>query len=275
MAIDDVVTLNNGVAMPKHGFGVYKITERAEAEPVIERALDVGFQSFDTAQMYGNEALLGKLLSESGVKKEDVFITTKIDNDHQGYDAALFSFERSLEDLQGQIDLLLVHWPSGRHFFETWKALERLYDEQVVRAIGVSNYTRDHLEKLLAAANVKPAVNQIECHPYLSQYPLKAFLKEQNIAVEAWSPLGRGAVLGDPQIESIAKDHGKTVAQVILRWHLQQETVIIPKTVTPDRVNENAEIYDFALDEAEMETIDRVNKDERNGPDPDEMFQKI
>ncbi|AJY77843.1 glyoxal reductase [Paenibacillus beijingensis] len=262
--------------MPQHGFGVYLIEDPSEAEMVVNKALQVGYRSFDTAQFYNNEGLLGRILKESPVDRDDLFITTKITNEKQGYDLTLSSFEQSLQKLQlTQLDLLLVHWPSEKHFFETWRAFERLYEEKLVRAIGVCNYQIEHLQKLETRANVVPAVNQIECHPYLTQYPLKQYLKERHIAAEAWSPLGRGAVLNDPDLNEIAGRLRKSTAQVILRWHLQQDTIIIPKSSTPRRIAENADIYDFELSEDDMAAIDKLNIDHRTGPDPDEMYLKI
>ncbi|MBB6451134.1 diketogulonate reductase-like aldo/keto reductase [Geomicrobium halophilum] len=271
-SMKDVIRFNNGVVMPQHGFGIYLINDPS----VIEKALDAGYRSFDTAQMYGNEALLGETLNESDVKREELFITTKIANENQGYDSTLASFEQSLADLGiSQVDLLLVHWPSHQHMFETWKAFERLYEENVARAIGVCNFNREHIEKLTTKANVKPVINQIECHPYLTQYPLKDYLDEQEIVTEAWSPLGRGMVLSDIQLEKIAEKYNKTVAQVILRWHLQQDTVIIPKSATASRIEANTAIYDFQLTEEDMAVIDRLNKEERRGPNPDQVFMEI
>lgn len=274
--IRDSIRSNNGVEMPQHGFGVYLIDKAEEAEVAIHKALEVGYRSFDTAQFYQNEGLLGRILQESGVPRDELFITTKITNEKQGYDQTLSSFEKSLQDLQlEQLDLLLVHWPSQKHFFETWRAFERLYEEKLVRSIGVSNYQIGHLQKLATRAHVVPAVNQIECHPYLTQYPLKQYLNEHQIAIEAWSPLGRGAVLQDPVVGEIGRRHGKSAAQVILRWHLQQDTVIIPKSNNPSRIAENADIYDFMLSDDEMGRMVGLNRDRRTGPDPDEIYLKI
>lgn len=274
--LTDTFKLNNDVLMPQHGFGVYLIEELSQAKTAISKALEVGYRSFDTAQFYKNEGLLGDILHESPVHRKDLFITTKITNEKQGYDLTLSSFDKSLKDMNlSQLDLLLVHWPSEAHFFETWRAFERLYDEKLVRAIGVCNYQITHLEKLKTKANIMPAVNQIECHPYLTQKQLIEYVKEENIAVEAWSPLGRGAVLKDSTIQEIAKRHQKSTAQVILRWHLQQDSIIIPKSSTPSRIAENADIYDFELTNDEMEKISGLNKDQRTGPDPDKVYLTI
>jgi diketogulonate reductase-like aldo/keto reductase len=274
--LQDTIKLNNGVLMPQHGFGVYLLEDPLQSETAINKALEVGYRSFDTAQFYQNEDILGDILKSSGMNRTELFITTKITNDKQGYDSTLSSFEQSLKDLQlSQLDLLLVHWPSETHFFETWKAFECLYEEKLVRAIGVCNFQIAHLEKLAVTANIMPAVNQIELHPYLTQKPLKEYLNKQNIALEAWSPLGRGAVLQDESIKEIAYKYNKSVAQVILRWHLQQDFIVIPKSSTPSRIEENANIYDFHLTEEELLTIDGLNRDHRTGPDPDEVFKRI
>ncbi|GAK00855.1 aldo/keto reductase [Geomicrobium sp. JCM 19055] len=275
-SIKDVVRFHNGLMMPQHGFGVYLINEPSEAETAIHKALDVGYRSFDTAKLYENEGLMAEQLRNSSVNREDLFITTKTHNDDQGYDQALRAFHDSLEEMKlDYVDLLLVHWPSKRHFHDTWRAFERLEGEGLVRAIGVCNYQIDHLKRLETKANVKPVINQVECHPYLTQYALKDYMEEEDIVFEAWSPLGRGNVLSDPVIEKIANRYHKTPAQVVLRWHLQQDSVIIPKSKTPERIEENADIYNFVLTEEDMMLIDQLNRDERRGPDPDVVYEQI
>lgn len=272
----DTIRLLNDVEMPQHGFGVFKITEPSEMETAILKALEVGYRSFDTAQAYQNEAMLGELLHNCDIARKDLFITTKINNSNQGYDQTLFTFEESLADLQlSQLDLLLVHWPSQKHLFETWRAIERLYEEKMVRAIGVSNFHIHHLEQLKTKANVLPMVNQIELHPYLTQEPLRQYLQENRIAVEAWSPLAKGRILADQVLGEIAGRHQKTVAQIILRWHLQQDIMIIPKSITPARIAENVDIYDFELSAEDMEAICRLNEDMRTGSDPDQVYPTI
>jgi methylglyoxal/glyoxal reductase len=272
----DNIRLYNGVEMPQHGFGVYKITDPGEMENAVLKALEVGYRSFDTAQMYQNEGILGELLHNCDVSRKELFITTKINNGNQGYDQTLFTFEESLADLQlSQLDLLLVHWPSQKHFFETWRAMERLYEEKMVRAIGVSNFQIHHLEQLKTKANVVPMVNQVELHPYLTQEQLREYLQENRIAVEAWSPLARGRILGDPVLVELAQRYQKTVAQIILRWHLQQDIIFIPKTITSSRIAENADIYDFELTKEDMAAINALNRDMRTGPDPDQVYQTI
>lgn len=275
-SINDTVRLNNGLEMPLHGFGVYLITDEDKGRAAIRQALGSGYRAFDTAEFYKNEALLGTLLKESEVPRNELFITTKIDNPLQGYDSTLRAIERSLKDLQlEQIDLILVHWPSRKHFFETWRAFEKLYDEKLVKAIGVSNFEVHHLEQLAARANVKPAVDQMEIHPYFTQSALRDYLRANDIAAEAWSPLGRGAVLSDATISRIAEKYGKSPAQVIIRWHLQSGTIVIPKSQTPSRIKQNTEVYDFVLTEDELKEIDALDrKDGRNGPVPDEVFEE-
>jgi methylglyoxal/glyoxal reductase len=275
-AFTDTIQINNGVQMPQHGFGVYKISDPGEMETAVLKALEVGYRSFDTAQMYQNEGMLGELLHESQVPRKELFVTTKINNSNQGYDQTLFTFEESLVDLQlSQLDLLLVHWPSQKHFFDTWRAIERLYEEKMVKAIGVSNFHIEHLERLNTKANVMPMVNQVELHPYLTQEPLREYLKDHDIAVEAWSPLGRGRILQDPVLEEMAERYGKTVAQIILRWHLQQDIIVIPKSITPSRIAENADIYNFELSVEDMAAISGLNRDMRTGSDPDQVYPTI
>ncbi|MCO7175064.1 aldo/keto reductase [Sporolactobacillus kofuensis] len=276
-SIKDTIRLNNGVEMPRHGFGFFLITDEDKGREAISQAVRSGYRSFDTAEFYKNEASLGCLLKETEVPRRELFITTKIDNALQGYDSTLRAIERSLKDLQiEQIDLVLVHWPSKKHFFDTWKAFEKLYDEQLVRAIGVSNFDVHHLEKLATKANIMPAVDQLEIHPYFTQTRLRNYLQAQGIASEAWSPLGRGAVLGDPVIAQIAESYGKSPAQVIIRWHLQSGTIVIPKSQTPSRIIQNANVYDFTLTDEEVKAIDALDrKDGRNGPVPDEVFEEI
>lgn len=275
-AFTDTIQINNGVQMPQHGFGVYKISDPGEMETAVLRALEVGYRSFDTAQMYQNEGILGELLHGSQVSRKELFVTTKINNGNQGYDQTLFTFEESLVDLQlSQLDLLLVHWPSQKHFFDTWRAIERLYEEKMVKAIGVSNFHIEHLERLNTKANVMPMVNQVELHPYLTQEPLREYLKDHDIAVEAWSPLGRGRILQDPVLEEMAERYGKTVAQIILRWHLQQDIIVIPKSITPSRIAENANIYNFELSVEDIAAISGLNRDMRTGSDPDQVYPTI
>lgn len=263
-------TLTNGIEMPRFGLGVYKMTERDETLQAIDKALKVGYRAIDTASLYGNEAEVGEAIRHSGIKREDIFVTTKVWNTDQGYDATLRAFEVSLKKLNmDYLDLYLTHWAVPETFEETYRAIERLYDEKLLRATGVSNHHEHHLQKLLSKANIAPMVNQVELHPYLQQDALKTFCAELGIAVTAWSPLGRGGVLDNSTILEIAQELGKSAAQVVLRWHLQKDTLIIPKSVTPSRIEENAQIYDFELTQAQMDKMATLNNNQRFGQDPD------
>ncbi|MFJ7841163.1 aldo/keto reductase [Lysinibacillus sphaericus] len=270
MNIQSTKTLTNGIEMPRFGLGVYKMTERDETLQAIDKALKVGYRAIDTASLYGNEVEVGEAIRYSGIKREDIFVTTKVWNTDQGYDATLRAFEVSLKKLNmDYLDLYLTHWAVPETFEETYRAIERLYDEKLIRATGVSNHHEHHLQKLLSKANIAPMVNQVELHPYLQQEALKAFCAEHGIAVTAWSPLGRGGVLDNPTILEIAQELGKSAAQVVLRWHLQKDTLIIPKSVTASRIEENAQIYDFELTQAQMDKMTTLNSNHRFGQDPD------
>lgn len=263
--------------MPQLGFGVYKVTNE-EIKDAVTHALNAGYRSIDTAQFYDNEAGVGEAINESGIPRDEIFVTTKVWNTHHGYDKALEAFEQSLTLLNlDYIDLYLVHWPMPKYdlYVETYKALEKLYRDGRVRAIGVSNFHIEHLERLLTECEIKPVVNQVECHPYLQQKELKAFCKENDIVVEAWSPIAKGGeVLQDEIIKEIADKYGKSAAQVVLRWHMQEGTIAIPKSVTPSRIKENIDIFDFSLTDEEMEKIASLDRYHRIGKDPNEMYMK-
>ncbi|PAE94969.1 aldo/keto reductase [Shouchella clausii] len=269
-----MVTLNNGVNMPQLGFGVWQVPDE-EATPAVAKALEVGYTSIDTAMIYKNEAGVGKAIKESGIDREKLFITTKVWNADQGYEQTLKAFDASLERLGlDYIDLYLIHWPTPHYdqYIETYKALEKLYNDGRVRAIGVCNFDIDHLERLLDECDVTPVLNQVECHPYFAQNELKDFCAKHNIYVEAWSPLDQGGeVLTDEVVEKIAKAHDKTTAQVVLRWHLQNNTIVIPKSVTPSRIEENFDVFDFELSDEEMDAINRLDRNQRRGAKPSEM----
>jgi methylglyoxal/glyoxal reductase len=268
--LQDTTTLNNGVKMPWFGLGVWKAQEGEEVEQAVKSALQHGYRSIDTAAIYKNEAGVGKAIRESGVPREEIFVTTKVWNSEQGYDSTLRAFEESLRLLGLEyVDLYLIHWPVKGKYKETWKALETLYKENRVRAIGVSNFQIHHLQDLMADAEVKPAVNQVEFHPLLTQKELLSFCKENDIQLEAWSPLAQSRILSNETIRAIADKHGKTPAQVVLRWDLQHEVVTIPKSVKKERIRANADVFDFQLTPEEMEQIDALNQDKRIGPDPD------
>ncbi|TMN21472.1 aldo/keto reductase [Lentibacillus cibarius] len=267
--LQDTVTLNNGVQMPGFGLGVYKV-ENSVAAASVESALKHGYRSIDTASFYQNERGVGKGIRESGVPRKEIFVTSKVWNDEQGYDSTLKAFEASLEKLGlDYLDLYLIHWPVKDKYKETWKAMEKLYEEGKVRAIGVSNFHIHHLQDLIASSNVKPVINQVEYHPHLTQEQLKAFCEEEDIQLEAWSPLKRGRILDEPVLREIAAKYNKTAAQVILRWDVQQNVVTIPKSTHEHRIKENAAIFDFELTRDEMEQINSLNKNDRAGTNPD------
>ncbi|GAA0327882.1 aldo/keto reductase [Bacillus carboniphilus] len=262
--------LHNGIEMPYFGLGVYKVEEGHQVEETVHAALDLGYRAVDTAALYENEEGVGKAVREHSVPREDIFVTTKVWNSDQGYDSTLRAFEDSYNKLGlDYIDLYLIHWPVVAKYKDTWKALERLYSEGVVKAIGVSNFQPHHLEDLMNTANEKPVVNQVECHPLLTQEEVKAYCRQHDIRVEAWSPIAKGTVMDNPVLVELAKKYGKSPAQVILRWHLQNDVIVIPKSVTPSRLKENADIFDFELSTEDLEKVNQLNKNQRLGADPD------
>ncbi|WP_203364108.1 aldo/keto reductase [Bacillus sp. REN10] len=265
-----VCALHNGVEIPYVGLGVYKMTDEEEAYKAITSAIETGYRLIDTAAFYNNEHIVGKAIQDSQMDRKDVFITSKVWNSDQGFDETLRAFEKSLKQLHTDyMDLYLVHWPVKGKYKETWRALERLYKEGTVRAIGVSNFHIHHLEDLLAHSQEKPVVNQVELHPYLSQVELRNYCQTNHIAIEAWSPIARNRLADEPVLNHLAAKHGKTVSQIILRWHLQNNTVIIPKSVHPERIKENADLFDFELTTEDMRQINALNKNKRFGADPD------
>ncbi len=272
-SIEHKVKLHNGVQIPQLGLGVYLVEEGKTIVDTVKTAIQLGYRSIDTAAFYANEEGVGQAIKESAIAREELFITTKLWNDDHGYDATLNAFETSLKKLDLEyIDLYLIHWPGKDKYIESWKAFERLYEEGLVKAIGVSNFHEHHLERLMANANEKPTVNQVELHPRLAQEELRQYCKEKDIKVEAWSPLARGQLLNEPTIKYIANKHGKSPAQIILRWHLQNDIIVIPKSVSPTRLKENADIFDFQLSMDEMNQIDQLNMNERTGKNPDELL---
>jgi 2,5-diketo-D-gluconate reductase A len=269
------ITLNNGQAIPQFGFGVFLI-EPNDTVAAVSTALQAGYRHIDTAEMYGNEAEVGEAIARSGLDRGEVFVTSKLGNDAHEPDNARQAFDETLKALGTEyVDLFLIHWPLparyGGDFVQTWRVLEDAYRQGRARSIGVSNFQPRHLRRLHGEAQVIPAVNQIEVHPYLTQDDVRAFCAEHQIAVEAWSPLGRGSVLGEPVIQSIADRAGKTPAQVVLRWHIQRGDIVFPKSVKPDRIRENMDIFDFELPATDIEDITLLNKNERTGPDPDKF----
>ncbi|MDT0465082.1 aldo/keto reductase [Streptomyces gibsoniae] len=265
------IILNNGVEMPQLGFGVWQVPDD-EAESAVATALEAGYRSIDTAAIYGNEEGVGKALATSGIPRQDLFITTKLWNSDHGYDSTLRAFDTSLAKLGLEyVDLYLIHWPlpSRGTFVDTYKALEAIYADGRAKAIGVSNFLPEHLRTLIEETSVIPAVDQIELHPHLQQHAAREYHAEQGIATEAWSPLGQGkGLLEVPAIVAIAQKHNRTPAQVVLRWHLQLGNIVIPKSVTPSRIRENIDVFDFTLDTEDMAAISALNEDRRIGPDP-------
>jgi diketogulonate reductase-like aldo/keto reductase len=268
--LQSATTLHNGVKMPWFGLGVFKVQDGDEVVQSVKAALKAGYKSIDTAAVYKNEEGVGLAIKEAGVPREELFVTTKVWNSDQGYESAIQAFETSLEKLGLEyIDLYLIHWPVKGKYKETWKALETLYKEKKVRAIGVSNFHIHHLEDLLQDAEIKPMVNQVELHPLLNQAELRDFCKKQEIQIEAWSPLAQGELLENAPLKEIAAKYSKSAAQVILRWDLQNEIVTIPKSVKEHRIIENADIFDFELSAEDMDKINGLNENRRVGPDPD------
>ncbi|MDN4594300.1 aldo/keto reductase [Polycladomyces subterraneus] len=256
--------------MPWLGLGVWRAQEGGEVENAVKTAIRVGYRSIDTAAMYGNEVGVGRAVRESGVPREELFITTKVWNTDQGYDSTLAAFEASLQRLgMDYVDLYLIHWPVAGKYKETWKALEKIYRDGRARAIGVSNFQIHHLEDLMADAEIKPMVNQVEFHPHLTQKELRAYCSQHGIQVEAWRPLMKGEVANVPEIRELAAKYGKTPAQIVLRWNLQHGVVTIPKSVKEYRIRENADVFDFELSQEDMAKLDGLNRNQRFGPDPD------
>jgi 2,5-diketo-D-gluconate reductase A len=264
------ITLNDGIIIPQVGFGVWQVDDDA-AQPTVEAALEVGYRNIDTAAIYENEAGVGRALKASGMAREDYFVTTKLWNDKQGTDTAIAAFENSL-DLLGldYVDLYLIHWasPTRGLYTQTWETLIKIQESGRARSIGVSNFAVDHLEVLAAATDVVPSVNQVELHPFLQQRELQAFNTSRGITTEAWSPLAQGKSLDNEVLIGLAAKHSKTVAQVIIRWHIQSDRLVIPKSTTPHRIAENFDVFDFELDVADLNLIAALNTGARLGPDP-------
>ncbi len=267
------IPLNDGRQVPQLGFGVFQIPP-ADTEAAVSRALEIGYRHIDTAEMYGNEAAVGRATAASGIERSDVFVTSKLNNGFHRPAEARAAFERTLEALGfDYVDLFLIHWPLptlyGGDFVSTWQTLIEFRADGRARSIGVSNFQAPHLERLAAETDVVPAVNQIEIHPYLTQDELRAYDSDHHIATEAWSPIAQGKVLDDPTIVALAANVGRTPAQVVLRWHIQRGDIVFPKSVTPSRIKENFELFDFEIGPEDMAAISGLNRDERTGPNPD------
>ncbi|MGM1046302.1 MAG: aldo/keto reductase [Bacillota bacterium] len=271
-AFTDGPTLHDGIKMPWLGLGVYKTQEGEEVIQSVKSAIAAGYRSIDTAAIYGNEEGVGQAISECGVPREELFITTKVWNEDQGYESTLKAFETSRKKLGlDMLDLYLVHWPGKDKYKETWKALIHLQKEGLVRSIGVSNFHIHHLRDIIEDSGVVPTVNQVELHPLNNQKELLQYARENNIVLEAWSPLMQGH-LDQPVIAKIAEKYGKSAAQVVLRWDLQNGIIVIPKSVKEHRIRENADIFDFELSAEDMSAIDGLNENKRFGPNPDEFL---
>ncbi len=273
MSVPSVV-LKNGIEIPKVGFGVWRVSAD-EAQHVVTEALDVGYRHIDTASIYGNERGVGAAVRESRLVRDEVFVTSKVWNSDQGYDSTLRAFDATMARLGfDQLDLYLIHWPLPGQgtAADTWRALERLYLDGRIRAIGVSNFEPQHLRALVDGAEIVPTVNQVELHPYLQQREVRAANDELGVATEAWSPIAKGGdLLGDPTLKLVAEKHDRTPAQVVLRWHLQHDIIVIPKTVRRERMVENLEVFDFELDERDMAAIDGLDRGARVGSHPNDV----
>ncbi|KAK7199650.1 prostaglandin f synthase [Novymonas esmeraldas] len=268
------VTLSNGVKVPQLGIGTWEAKDGTEAVQNVKLAVSAGYRHIDTAHYYKNEASIGQGIRECGVPRSEIFVTTKLWNYDHGYDNALAAFERSRQALGVEyVDLYLIHWPGpNRSYIETWRAFEKLYEEKKVRAIGVSNFEPHHLDDLLANCTVPPMVNQVEMHPHFQQKTLRAYCAEKNIAVTAWRPLGKGALLEAPPLVEIAQRHGKSAAQVIIRWLIQLGVVVIPKSSKEERIKQNFGVFDFELTAEDMQAILAMDKNSRIGGDPETFF---
>ncbi|WP_371069540.1 aldo/keto reductase [Sediminibacillus sp. JSM 1682029] len=271
--LQDTTTLHNGVEMPWLGLGVFKVEDGDEVVQSVKAAIKHGYISIDTAAVYKNEEGVGQGIRESGIPRDKLFVTSKLWNGDQGYDSTLSAFETSLDKLGlDYLDLYLIHWPvpSQGKFKETWKAMEKLYNEGKVRAIGVSNFKEHHLDELRNEAEITPMVNQVEFHPHFQQKELRAYCQEHGIRFEAWSPFKRGQLLDDPTLTEIGDKYGKSPAQIIIRWNLQSEVITIPKSTKEHRIAANADVFDFELSEEDMKKIEQMDTGVRAFSDPDE-----
>ncbi len=265
------IVLNNGVKMPQFGLGVWQTENGQQVIDAVKAAVKAGYRAIDTAAAYENEDGVGQGIRECGLDRNELFITSKLWNSDQGYDNTLRAFDKTMERLGLDVlDLYLIHWPCPNDglFVETWKAFETLYKQGRVRAIGLSNFTKENIQTLLDSCEIKPMVNQIECHPYLTQVEMQSFLFQNQIAMTAWSPLAHGEVFGDQTLQKIADKYGKNIAQVVIRWELQRGIITIPKSINPKRIEENIQVFDFVLSAEDMIEIDMLNKNHRTGPDP-------
>ncbi len=275
--MEQTVTFHNGNTMPKVGLGTFRVEEGQELVEAVKHAIVSGYRSIDTARIYDNEQSVGEGIRQgieaAGISRADLFITTKLWLDDYGYEEAQAAYQASLDRLGlDYVDLYLLHWPGQdtQLYIDSWKGLEKLYNDGKVRNIGVSNFNIEHLERLLEEASVKPVINQVEFTPYLNQQALRDYMKEKFIVAESWSPLMNGEILTNEVVMDIAEKHGKSPAQIIIRWNIEKDVVIIPKSVTPSRIEENLNVFDFELTEEDLYELDQLNEDRRNGPDPAE-----
>ena len=272
ISLDTTVSLHGNVNIPLLGFGTFKVKDGEDVEQAVTTALELGYRHIDTAMIYRNEEGVGRAVAESGTDRSEIFVTTKVWNSDQGYEPTLAGIDASLERLgMDYVDLYLVHWPKPEHTVETWRAMEEIQETGKARAIGVSNFLTHHLDLLLEYANVIPSINQIQFHPHLQSPDLVEYCDERGIVIEAWGPLKQGLIMDDPELSAIASSHGVNVPQVVLRWMLQRGIVAIPKSVTPSRIAENADLYGFELSSEEMDTINAMDRDDRVGPHPDHI----
>ncbi len=272
ISLDTTVALHGNVNIPLLGFGTFKVKDGEDVEQAVTTALELGYRHIDTAMIYRNEEGVGRAVAESGTDRSEIFVTTKVWNSDQGYEPTLAGIDASLERLgMDYVDLYLVHWPKPENTVETWRAMEEIQETGKARAIGVSNFLTHHLDLLLEYANVIPSINQIQFHPHLQSPDLVEYCDERGIVIEAWGPLKQGLIMDDPELSAIASSHGVNVPQVVLRWMLQRGIVAIPKSVTPSRIAENADLYGFELSSEEMDTINAMDRDDRVGPHPDHI----
>ncbi|MGX7243436.1 aldo/keto reductase [Enterococcus quebecensis] len=272
MTFEKTKKLANGSIIPRLGLGVWQVKDGEEAVDSVKWALDAGYRLIDTAAVYKNEVGVGEGIRKSDVPREEIFVTTKLWNTDQGYETTLKAFDESLNKLGlDYVDLYLIHWPVKDKYKDSWRAMEEIYRSGRAKAIGVSNFHEHHIDDLLTTAEIVPMVDQIELHPALTQEPLRKFLAEKNIAVEAWSPLGQGKILENATLVEIGKKYNKTAAQVIIRWHLQSDIIVIPKSVHQDRIKQNIDVFDFELTEEDIKQINQLNKNERFGSNPEKF----
>lgn len=273
MPASPLITLNSGHLMPQLGLGVYKVNQDI-AVHLVQQALEIGYRRIDTAALYDNEAEIGAGIRLSGIAREEIFVTSKIWNDRHGYEDAKEAIQESIDRLNiGYVDMMLIHWPCPKQdkFVETWHAFEEALETGLVRSIGVSNFHQPHLDKLLAHSDIVPAINQVELHPQLAQVELRHFNQKHGIHTEAWAPLGRAKFMNHPLLVEIAESVGRSVAQVIIRWHIQLGNLVIPKSSHPDRLAENFNVFDFELNEHQMRLIETLNTETRIATNPDDM----